>query len=215
MPCTPGTPADPQSGSTDSQHTDMQTGVLCIHSPPKARWYSVLTLKIQFNIWPPASGRTLFSIIPLFQCLHSFLCRIPVFLVEIPFLPVRFPICACFNVCVCISCLSLLSYPLILHCPGSVILLFCVCVWVCCLNFSVRFQHIVYLCHTLSLSPKLDVLMRVWQSEKRGAWQIWSKYTNLNEWDMGIFRFWFIFQIIQLLLFKIDLYYEKIILGPI
>lgn len=164
MPCTPGTPADPQSGSTDSQHTDMQTGVLCIHSPPKARWYSVLTLKIQFNIWPPASGRTLFSIIPLFQCLHSFLCRIPVFLVEIPFLPVRFPICACFNVCVCISCLSLLSYPLILHCPGSVILLFCVLSeFFCSLS-----AYCVFVSHSVSV-PKawcLNACLAI--REKRG-----------------------------------------------
>lgn len=92
------------------------------------------------------------------------LCCIAVFLPKITFLTVRFPICACFNVCVCISCLSLLSYALILHCPCSVIFLFVVCV--CCLNFSVSFQRSVYLCQTLS--PKLDVFMRVWKPEKRG-----------------------------------------------
>lgn len=100
-----------------------------------------------------------------------FLCRIPVFLVEIRFLflPFAFP-----SVPFQCLCLHLLPVSAILSSNPTLsrlcyLALCCVCA--CCLKFSVRFQQIVYLCHTLS--PKLDVLMRVWQWEKRGARQIY------------------------------------------
>lgn len=106
-----------------------------------------------------------------------FLCRIPVFLVEIPFLfsPFAFP-----SVPFQCLCLHLLPVSAILSSNPTLsrlcyLALCCVCacvVW----NF-------VYLCHTLS--PKLDVLMRVWHGRKEGHgrfkayFPIWTSETLL------------------------------------
>ncbi len=132
---------------------NMQTEVLCTNSGR----YLVLTLQIQLNIWPAASGWTHFSIVPLFQCPQcSFICLVSLSFVwrylSLSWLSLSHLCLHFVQVCIPISCLSLLSCPLIRHCPGCYPASSCwlVCVCVCA-------PRKLYLCHTLS--PELDMCL--------------------------------------------------------
>ncbi len=144
---------------------NMQTEVLCTNSGR----YLVLTLQIQLNIWPAASGWTRFSIVPLFQCPQcSFICLVSLSFVwrylSLSWLSLSHLCLHFVHVCIPISCLSLLSYPLILHCPGCypASSCWCVCVCVCVLPENC-------ICVTLCPQSSICVFKPFWESGKREA----------------------------------------------